>query len=363
MINLLRQFSKLHSDKKQISVGFIGYPNVGKSSIINTLKAKKVCKVAPIAGETKVWQYITLMRRIYLIDCPGVVHPSGDTDTDIVLKGIVRVENVRDPEDHIPTVLERVKPEYLTKTYKISDWTDPEDFLKKLAERMGKLLKKGEPDTNTVAKMVLNDWQRGKLPYFVKPPVPEGMEHKDNNKSKEKTETENEKQIQTNDTNDEVKGPNVRQDFSKVEVELEFSGEDMQTLENESNQLFQSDDEDIDDSEEEEEIEEDNQNEEELKVEKMEENSDNTDEESDEESNERKTKRSAKNNPKRKRKETESPKLKSKQRRKLERDAKTKKVGVHYYETANVKNKNRDKKKLIDLQNSSRGHNKKHLKK
>lgn len=42
LINLLRQFGKLHDDKKQISVGFIGYPNVGKSSIINTLKKKKV---------------------------------------------------------------------------------------------------------------------------------------------------------------------------------------------------------------------------------------------------------------------------------------------------------------------------------
>ena len=36
------------------SVGCIGYPNVGKSSIINTLRSKKVCNVAPIAGETKV---------------------------------------------------------------------------------------------------------------------------------------------------------------------------------------------------------------------------------------------------------------------------------------------------------------------
>lgn len=45
---------QLHADKKQISVGFIGYPNVGKSSIINSLRAKKVCNVAPIAGETKV---------------------------------------------------------------------------------------------------------------------------------------------------------------------------------------------------------------------------------------------------------------------------------------------------------------------
>ena len=54
LIQLLRQFSTLFSDKKQISVGFIGYPNVGKSSIINTLKRKKVCNVAPIPGETKV---------------------------------------------------------------------------------------------------------------------------------------------------------------------------------------------------------------------------------------------------------------------------------------------------------------------
>ncbi len=42
LINLLRQYSKLHSDRKQIGVGVVGYPNVGKSSIINTLRKKKV---------------------------------------------------------------------------------------------------------------------------------------------------------------------------------------------------------------------------------------------------------------------------------------------------------------------------------
>lgn len=95
LINLLRQFGKLHSDKKQISVGFIGYPNVGKSSVINTLRSKKVCKVAPIAGETKVWQYITLMRRIYLIDCPGVVFPTGETDEEKVLKVRTTISIIR----------------------------------------------------------------------------------------------------------------------------------------------------------------------------------------------------------------------------------------------------------------------------
>ena len=42
LIQLLRQFGVLHSDRKQISVGFVGYPNVGKSSIINTLRKKVV---------------------------------------------------------------------------------------------------------------------------------------------------------------------------------------------------------------------------------------------------------------------------------------------------------------------------------
>lgn len=54
LIQLLRQFDNFHKDKQNISVGFIGYPNVGKSSIINTLRKKAVCKVAPVPGETKV---------------------------------------------------------------------------------------------------------------------------------------------------------------------------------------------------------------------------------------------------------------------------------------------------------------------
>ena len=45
-------------------MGFIGYPNVGKSSIINTLRAKKVCKVAPIAGETKVSRFIAPDKKV-----------------------------------------------------------------------------------------------------------------------------------------------------------------------------------------------------------------------------------------------------------------------------------------------------------
>jgi nuclear GTP-binding protein len=42
LLSVLRQFARLRSDKQAISVGFVGYPNVGKSSVINTLRSKTV---------------------------------------------------------------------------------------------------------------------------------------------------------------------------------------------------------------------------------------------------------------------------------------------------------------------------------
>ncbi|CAM9290266.1 unnamed protein product [Pylaiella littoralis] len=175
LINLLRQFAKLHPDKKQISVGVVGYPNVGKSSIINTLKKKKVCKVAPVPGETKVWQYIALMRRIFIVDCPGVVYDDGDDEIEIVLKGVVRAEKLPDPTDFVPAILSRVKEEYVRRLYGVASWEDATDFMTKLAaSRSGRLLAGGEPDFHSVAVNIINDYQRGKLPYFVAPPLAAG---------------------------------------------------------------------------------------------------------------------------------------------------------------------------------------------
>jgi nuclear GTP-binding protein len=110
------------------------------------------------------------MKRIFLIDCPGIVYPADDSETEIVLKGVVRIENVPQPEQYIDELLQRVKKEHIIKTYAIDDYSTTDDFLEKLARKSGKLLKGAEPDLQTVAKMVLNDYQRGKLPHYVSPP-------------------------------------------------------------------------------------------------------------------------------------------------------------------------------------------------
>lgn len=196
LIQLLRQFASLMRDRKHVSVGFVGFPNVGKSSVVNALKGTNACKAAPVPGETKVWQYVALTKRIYLIDCPGIVPDHGnwevtiDAEADKVLKGVVRPEKLTSPSLYIPVLLSRiVNTKSLMKKYSIDEkmieeqpdmFTDANVFLTTLAVRMGKLLKGGEPDLETVARVVIQDWQKGRLPYFVPPPNATKEDEEDN---------------------------------------------------------------------------------------------------------------------------------------------------------------------------------------
>ena len=119
------------------------------------------------------------MKRIYLIDCPGVVPPSNnDSPEDILLRGVVRVENVENPEQYIAAVLKKTKPQHIQRTYDVGSFETATEFLEILARKGGRLLKGGEADVDGAAKMVLNDFVRGKIPWFTPPPVQEGQEGK-----------------------------------------------------------------------------------------------------------------------------------------------------------------------------------------
>eukprot|EP00099_Drosophila_melanogaster_P019852 NP_611232.1 nucleostemin 2 [Drosophila melanogaster] len=374
LINLFRQLGKLHLDKKQISVGFIGYPNVGKSSVINALRSKKVCKVAPIAGETKVWQYITLMKRIFLIDCPGVVYPTAETDTEKVLKGVVRVELVTNPEDYVDSLLKRVRPEYISKNYKIEHWNTSTHFLEQLAQKTGKLLKGGEPDVTVTARMVLNDWQRGKLPFYVPPEgfaVPKSQEGKEEEVVAEDPNEDAKSEAPTFVSESVKKAREFKQiqDFRKIRVGLEYEQEDVKDLDHIDLELLEQ------------------QKAERAAKKKArihnlgeedEESSDGADEfYSEDEYNEdlqRVVHKKAKSKKPQQLAITSSgkfrvakiqpgdsdgagssdddgpstskaPRLTAKQKRSLERSQKRKKIGSNFYETTNVKNRNRNKKK------------------
>lgn len=84
--------------KKSITVGVIGLPNVGKSSLINSLKRAHVANVGSTPGLTRSMQEVQLDKNVKLLDCPGVVMlRSSDNNATIALRNCKRIEKLEDP--------------------------------------------------------------------------------------------------------------------------------------------------------------------------------------------------------------------------------------------------------------------------
>jgi nuclear GTP-binding protein len=101
----LRKLLKAYKPKAgSATVGVVGYPNVGKSSLINSLKRMKVCAVAAQPGHTRELQSVQLERGLRIIDSPGVVFDDDDDDDgkgnrkgSVLLRNVLKVEDVEDP--------------------------------------------------------------------------------------------------------------------------------------------------------------------------------------------------------------------------------------------------------------------------
>ena len=77
LMNILKNYARVEGEDKKlkqlITVGVVGFPNVGKSSLINSLKRSKATATGNTPGVTKSMQEIQLDKNIVLIDSPGVV--------------------------------------------------------------------------------------------------------------------------------------------------------------------------------------------------------------------------------------------------------------------------------------------------
>ncbi|CAD6994794.1 unnamed protein product [Ceratitis capitata] len=175
LMSMLGNYCRNKGIKTSIRVGVVGIPNVGKSSIINSLTRGKTCSVGCTPGITKVMQEVELDSKIKLIDCPGIVFTNfGKANTEaVVLKNAQRVGDVKDPFTVAESVLKRASKDYFCKLYDITEYDSFEEFFAKKAARMGKFLKKGVPDVVAAARSVLNDWNSGKIKYCTQPPEEE----------------------------------------------------------------------------------------------------------------------------------------------------------------------------------------------
>ncbi|KAL3828132.1 hypothetical protein ACJIZ3_016934 [Penstemon smallii] len=172
LIKLLKNYSRSHEIKKSITVGIIGLPNVGKSSLINSLKRSHVVNVGATPGLTRSLQEVQLDKNVKLLDCPGVVMlKSTENDASVALRNCKRIEKLNDPVAPVKEILKLCPESLLVTLYKVPSFESVDDFLQKVATVRGKLKKGGVVDGDAAARIVLHDWNEGKIPYYTMPPA------------------------------------------------------------------------------------------------------------------------------------------------------------------------------------------------
>ena len=154
-----------NTEYERIQVGVIGYPNTGKSSLINLLIGRASAKTGSEAGFTKGIQKLRLSENIHLLDSPGVIPMEKYSNVDDekmsqqVRVGGTSYNQSKNPELALNEIVRSNKKD-LEKFYKIK-FEDAEDLMEKIGKKKGFLKKGGEVNSDLVARKILKDWQEG----------------------------------------------------------------------------------------------------------------------------------------------------------------------------------------------------------
>lgn len=149
--------------KDKITVGVLGYPNVGKSSVINAMKGKKSAPSGNVAGVTKGLQKIKADNTLMFIDTPGVIPYQEKEYLKHQLTGTIDFNHAKDPDLAVFELMRRY-PGRIEKFYDVSESEDGEETLENIAIRRKMLVRGGEPDIIRMARVILKDWQKGVIP-------------------------------------------------------------------------------------------------------------------------------------------------------------------------------------------------------
>ena len=168
---MLKELIEKLVSKRPIIVCVIGYPNTGKSSIINMLRGSYSARTSSMPGFTRGKQLFNITPEIKIFDTPGVF----PTETDFIAlyKGAIRIEKVDDIVITTAQLIEfllKLRPNLFKKYYKISE-KDPLKIIEAFAKKRNMLIKGGELDLERAARRIVLDWQEGKLILWKYPPT------------------------------------------------------------------------------------------------------------------------------------------------------------------------------------------------
>lgn len=197
LVKALKSYAAHKDFKRSIRVGIIGYPNVGKSSVVNALTSRLggrsgACPVGAEAGVTTSTREVKLDGKIKLIDSPGIVFPTADpaasskeskteAQARLILLNALPPKEITDPVPAVTLLLRRLSAtpdlfEKLLAVYALpplmtagKDQTT--DFLVQVARKRGRLGRGGVPNLHAAAQTVVGDWRDGRIQGWVEAPV------------------------------------------------------------------------------------------------------------------------------------------------------------------------------------------------
>lgn len=187
---------------EHVTVGFVGYPNVGKSSTINALVGAKKTGVTSTPGKTKHFQTLIITEKLTLCDCPGLVFPSFTSSRyEMIASGVLPIHRMTEHREAVQVVADRVPKNLLESVYNITlpkpkPYEDPNrapfaaELLRSYCASRGYVAHSGLPDETKAARQILKDYIDGKLPHYQLPPgaAEEEEKEKKENEKKEKEE-------------------------------------------------------------------------------------------------------------------------------------------------------------------------------
>lgn len=203
LFKALKSYAQSKSLKRSVSVGVIGYPNVGKSSVINALASRlggrnPACPTGAEAGVTTGLREVKLDSKLKLLDSPGIVFPASsaaakakkvEEQARLILLNAVPPREIEDPVPAVAMLLKRMtgdeqRMRKLLDVYDIPpllsvDRDVTTSFLIEVARKRGRLGKGGVPNLHSAAMAVITDWRDGRIQTWMEPPALSQVASKD----------------------------------------------------------------------------------------------------------------------------------------------------------------------------------------
>jgi ribosome biogenesis GTPase A len=153
---------------KNIRIGVVGYPNTGKSSVINALSHGAKTKVSPVAGMTRGVQWIAGTDELFFLDSPGVIPPYDRDESEKAIMSIIDPDNLQRPDIAATRIIEMFLNNndemQLKKFYDIeTESSDSMEIMLEIGKKKNYMRKGGKIDERRTALLIIRDWQRGNL--------------------------------------------------------------------------------------------------------------------------------------------------------------------------------------------------------